>query len=185
MQVVVINGLPGVGKTPLAARIARELGWPLVTKDMIKEQLFDSLGWSDRAWSRSLSIASMDMLFLWLKTEAAAGRAVVVEGNFDCERDTQRFVAAVGPPGAQWVQVLVGCDGAVLVERHRARAAAGRRHPGHQEAALVGELTERLAVGWAVPLALPGALVRVDTTDFGLVDADAIARAVSGLIDTQ
>ena len=47
-RVVVVNGLPGVGKTSLASKIATQLSWPLLTKDMIKESLFDSIGWGDR-----------------------------------------------------------------------------------------------------------------------------------------
>ena len=186
MRVVIVNGLPGVGKTSLAARIAAALGWPLLTKDMLKEQLFDSIGWGDRAWSRKLSRASLDLLFLWLKTEAAAQRDIVIEGNFESDRDTPRFLANVGSTPVQWTQIVVGCDGDVLVARHRARALSGRRHPGHQEAALINELTELLQTGWVVPLALPGATIAVDTTDFAAFDPAAViqqVRAIGGIAE--
>ncbi len=177
-RVVVVNGLPGVGKSSLAGKIAQQLGWPLLTKDMIKESLFDSIGWGDRPWSRKLSVASMNLLFLWLQREALAGRDVVIEGNFDHTRDTERFLRAMHQTPTQWVQVLVVCDGEVLLERHRARGLSGKRHPGHHEGALLEELQPLLRDGKTVPLGLPGTCVTVDTTDFMLVNTDRIVQHV-------
>jgi ribosomal-protein-alanine N-acetyltransferase len=42
--IVVVAGSPGSGKTTLAKGIAVELGIPLISKDTIKEALFDALG---------------------------------------------------------------------------------------------------------------------------------------------
>ena len=53
---VVVAGPPGTGKTTLAAKIAEDFRLPLITKDGIKESLFDSLGTGDREWSRKLGI---------------------------------------------------------------------------------------------------------------------------------
>ena len=177
-HVVVVNGLPGVGKTSLAGRIAQGLGWPLLTKDMIKESLFDSIGWGDRPWSRKLSVASMDLLFLWLQREALAGRDVVIEGNFDAVRDTDRFLRAMHHTPTRWVQVLVVCDGDVLLARHRARGLSGKRHPGHHEGALLSELQPVLMQGSIAPLLLPGACITVDTTDFQAVQPELILANV-------
>lgn len=58
---VIVLGAPGAGKTTLARRIAAEIGWPLLVRDDIKEILFDTLGWSDRQWSRKLGGASWRM----------------------------------------------------------------------------------------------------------------------------
>ena len=41
--VVVVNGVPGAGKTTLAAPLAEALDLPLVGKDALKEALFDSV----------------------------------------------------------------------------------------------------------------------------------------------
>ncbi|GAA2758938.1 AAA family ATPase [Actinopolymorpha rutila] len=42
--VVLVNGLPGAGKSTLAHPLARELGVPLFGKDLIKETWADVLG---------------------------------------------------------------------------------------------------------------------------------------------
>jgi predicted kinase len=178
-RVVIVNGLPGVGKTTLARQIATALGWPLMTKDMYKESLFDTLGWSDRAWSRQLSQASMALVMMWVRAEVLAGRDCVVEANFESDRDTPRLLAAIADCDVVWVQVLVVCDGATLWERHQQRGADGSRHPGHQEAAVAVELRERLLEGRVAPLLLPGTLIEVDTTDWQRVSLPAVLQKIT------
>ena len=70
---VLISGPPGAGKTTLGAKIAQELGIPFLNKDGIKELLFDTLGWKDRAWSRQLGIASSALLFHMIERQLVAG----------------------------------------------------------------------------------------------------------------
>jgi predicted kinase len=177
-KVLVINGLPGVGKTTAATALAQRLVWPLMTKDMFKESLFDSLGWSDRAWSRQLSRASMDLLFLWLERELVARRPCVIESNFEHDRDTPRFMALAAQYSVQFVQVHVVCDGPTLWQRHQHRGQDGSRHPGHQEGAVALELRERLLMGREAPIELPGAYIQLDTTDLQKIDYDAVYRAI-------
>lgn len=177
-SILVVNGLPGVGKTTAATALAQRLNWPLMTKDMFKESLFDSLGWSDRAWSRRLSRASMDLLFMWLERELIAQRSCVIESNFECDRDTPRFASLFERYPARCVQVHVVCDGPTLWQRHQQRGASGSRHPGHHEGAVAQELRERLLLGREAPLQLPGVYIEMDTTAFENIDYDAVYRAV-------
>jgi hypothetical protein len=109
----------------------------------------------------------------------------VIEGNFESERDTPRFLAASTTCVVTWVQVLVVCDGATLWQRHRERGASGQRHPGHQEAAVAEELRDRLLTGRVAPLSLPGALLEVDTTDVQKISLTAIMRAIATGFETH
>ena len=79
---VIVSGPPCTGKSTVAERLARDLELPLLSKDRIKEPLFDALGWSDRAWSRKLGAAALDILFMLAETELTAHRSFLLEGNF-------------------------------------------------------------------------------------------------------
>ena len=57
----IVTGPPGAGKSTLAEYLARELCLPLISKDGIKEILFDTLGWHDREWSKKLGHASFEL----------------------------------------------------------------------------------------------------------------------------
>jgi adenylylsulfate kinase-like enzyme len=63
-ELVYVSGAPGSGKTSLAAPLATELGYALLTKDRIKETLHNAFGapQPDRAWSRRLGGAAMELL---------------------------------------------------------------------------------------------------------------------------
>ena len=66
-RIVYISGRPGAGKSSLAFPLAAELGYSLVTKDLVKEALHDALyipgeGTIDLAWSRRLGAASFALL---------------------------------------------------------------------------------------------------------------------------
>jgi hypothetical protein len=79
-RLVYVSGAPGSGKTSLAVPLAAELGYALLSKDRIKETLYDALGAPapDRAWSRMLGGAAMELLWAL----AADAPAAVIEANF-------------------------------------------------------------------------------------------------------
>ena len=91
-QVVLVSGTPGAGKSVLARPLAALLGLPLLSKDVIKETLFDVLGHltdDDLASSRQLGGATMELLWRL----AGECPAVVLEANF---REPVRVRAAGG-----------------------------------------------------------------------------------------
>jgi predicted kinase len=180
-----VTGLPGTGKTTLARRIAADLRLPLIYKDGVKEILFDSLGWSDREWSRRLGLASYDLLFHFVAAQLAAGASLVVESNFSSIHDTPRFLALKERYGFEPIQILCYADGEVVLERFRSRASSPDRHPGHVEGANMAEFAPRLLRGRAASLAIAGTLMEVDTTDFARVDYAALLAAIRAAAANQ
>ena len=73
--VVVVTGLPASGKTTLSRRLSEALRLPLLSKDLVKESLFDVLGVNDRAWSLQLGAATMEVL--WSLLRECPGGAVL------------------------------------------------------------------------------------------------------------
>ena len=167
---VIVTGPPCAGKTTLARHIASGLQLPLLAKDTIKESLFASLGWKDRKWSKRLSAASFDLLFVYLESLLRAGCSCIVDGNFQRESHTSALLDLKSRAPFQPIQILCSCEGRALVQRFEQRAANETRHPGHVDHVLVDELRPSLIQGECAPLEIGGSVVNVDTTDLESVD---------------
>jgi predicted kinase len=168
-RIAYVSGRLGAGKSSLAAPLAAELGYSLVTKDLVKETLHDAMhvpggGEVDRAWSQRLGAASMELLW------ALAARAgdMVIEANVhphsEYARDKLRGL------GGSVVEVHCACPAEVAVARYNARS----RHEVHT----VKQVTLTEMEKYDRPVGV-GSLITVDTT--APVDVAAVAAEVRRL----
>lgn len=183
VAVIIISGPPCTGKTTLSRFIVEQTGLPLVTKDNLKELLFDGLGWQDRAWSRKLGGVSYDLLYHFIETLLIAKQSLIVESNFAPEIHTPKFLALQQKYPFDLYQLLCHTEGEVLLERLKKRATSGERHPGHQEHLQIEELKETLLKGYYEPLAIGGKVLEVDTTDFTKINYATITSFLSSFIN--
>jgi predicted kinase len=170
-HIIVVAGVPGSGKTSLARPLARQLEVPLVSKDVIKEALFDALGTGDLQWSQRLGRAAHRVMY----AVAADLGSAVLESHFwpgVSEADLQ----ALGRP---LIQVYCRCPIEVAVERYMRRVEAPDRHRGHLPEHQADEAIQGWRASEPVPLALDAPLIEVDTT--GRVDVAAVAARITAL----
>jgi predicted kinase len=164
--VVMVNGLPGAGKTTLATRLGAALRVPVVSKDAVKDALAAAV---PAAPPRTLGATAIEAA--WSLVAGIAG-TVVLESWWFRPRDLGFAEAAVRRCGNPAV-VEVWCDVPAEVAMQR---YADRSRPAFYEDA------RRLADSWpdwarrAEPLGL-GRVVRVDTT--AEVDVDALAQRLA------
>ena len=154
MLLILISGPSASGKSSVAETVARELGLPLIAKDVIKEALFDALGTGDRDWSDRLSTASYAVMFAL----AAQHPTAVLEANFKEERHAEAIRRLSDRP----IEIFVTAPPEVIVERFQERGP--ERHAGHldQEPGSLEMIREEAERG---PLDLGGPLLVVDTTN--------------------
>ena len=179
---VIISGLPCSGKTALAQRIAAQFSLPFISKDGFKERLFDTLGWTDRAWSKKLSVASYNLVFHMLEVQLEAGRSCIIEGNFDPAIHSQTFAALKHTHAFQVIQVHCVTDADVLLERFQARWASGARHPGHADHVTLPEM--QALVNRELPaLEIEGTVWKLDTTNFEKIDDTRLFSAIASMLE--
>lgn len=169
-MVVLVNGLPAAGKSTLAPGLAKALGLPLLSKDIIKEVHADVLGadpptgLTQREWNRNLGAAASRTMWAVL---GMSSPGAVLESSW---RSDVRGLVEAGLRHAGVDHVAeVWCEAPVPLLRERFSRRWASSHPIHGAAPDDDEWAQMVA--HAEPLGL-GPVLRVDTTvavDLGLV----------------
>ena len=164
MSLIIVNGLPGSGKTTLAKQLASELSLPLFRKDAIKETLADGLisirprHETSIEWSQQLGRTSAAVL--WRLLSDARGNAII----------ESPWLANLRPIVARELHDMgilthdeIWCDVPLSVARQRFESRALERHWIHSESSGSTESDWAVWEKIAEPLGL-GTVHRVDTT---------------------
>jgi predicted kinase len=180
--IIIVTGRPAAGKSTLAKWLSIELKLPLVSKDSIREELFDRLDWKDRTWAQELGRASVDMMFYFAKAELDVGHSIIMDNSFYPPVSNPRFQALKEQYHAGSIQIVCDSDRETLFQRFKSRADSGNRHPGHGDQDVLEELYANLADTSAQILEIGGSVIEVDTTDFSNMDYQKILEQVKNYL---
>ncbi len=167
---IVISGFSCTGKTTLGRQLSQELSLPFISRDDLKESLFDSLGWKDREWSKRLGIASYKLLYYFIESQLSVGRSLAVESNFKPEFDTDKFLQLKNQYKFEPIQIYCKTEPTILFQRFKSRFESGQRHPGHIDNLNYEEFQTDLIKGGSYILDIGGKVFEIDTTDFEKID---------------
>ncbi len=177
MKIVVVSGAWCTGKTRMANELSRLLDWPVFSFDFYKEKRFD------QGETGELDDESYDDLFRELIDSIECDRSCIIESDFTDEDQAERLLKIAKDHNVELVQVYLFADAKVLIERFIHRLESGERHSGHQDEQYLEKAKVELNSGSGdfsrfSPLELPGTLIKINTSDFGQIDYDAIADQI-------
>jgi len=123
-RVILINGLPGSGKTTLAGALAWQLNSALLSKDQIKEALADAVG------LEFPNLGATAMETVWSMAAACTG-TVIIDSWWYRPRDLEHARRGLGSLAyTSALEIWCECPGDLARERMLTRP----RHPVHPDA---------------------------------------------------
>ncbi len=199
MVCVLVTGFPATGKSTLAAALSKELGFPMFSKDSVKELLFDTVGFRSREEKVALGKGSMEILLYCAEQVLTLGQSVILENNF--ENDSKPgLLALLEKHSCPTVTVVLTGDHEVVYRRFLARDSSPQRHRGHvvntcfpepegEKRTYAPISLEKFVEGFRQrgmdTFTVGGPRITVDATDFSAVDHHAIAQKILGFCGTK
>lgn len=130
MYCILVTGIPATGKSTMAEAISGELNLPVISKDAIKELLFDNVGFQSRREKVNLGIASMEIMYYVAGQLMRAGQPFVLENNFEysSEYGIKNLLEKYQYPV---LTITLTGDYKVIYQRFLERENSPDRHRGH------------------------------------------------------
>ena len=130
MRLLIIAGMPASGKSTVAKKIGKHFGMPIIEKDEIKEELFDTVGFNCYAEKRRLDVAATAVLLRVSDAMLASDSSFIIVNNFR-EDMSGKVKEMVEKHSATVVTLFLGGNADVFYERYADRDRRMARHAAH------------------------------------------------------
>ena len=130
MYCILVTGIPAAGKSTMAEALSERLKIPVISKDTIKELLFDNVGFQSRAEKVKLGIASMEIMYYVAGQLMKAGQPFILENNFEYSSE-QGMKNLLEKYQYSALTITLTGDYKVIYQRFLERESSPDRHRGH------------------------------------------------------
>lgn len=180
-KLIIVGGSVATGKTSISKALAEATGIRRVSKDEIKEALFDVGGYFDRPWSKEVGNIAWPVFKRLIEMYLERGESVIGDAVFNWPEDGEWLQELADRHGADFVQIWLTADPQVARARFLERANSVR-HCGHCDAleCVMDEFDQKYFNRSFIPHPISARTLVVETTDMGSVNHEAIYRFVVG-----
>lgn len=196
MYCILVAGMPAAGKSTMAREIAKRWSLPVISKDSIKEFLYDNIGFRSKAEKDKLGIASMQIMYYVAEQLMGAGQPFLLENNFEysSEHAIKALLEKYQYPA---LTITMTGDPEVIYKRFLERDISADRHRGHVVNDCYPEPKERspqeimaAAISYEDyvhgverrgfdAFCADGKRIKVDTTDFSKMDLEGVFAQIA------
>ena len=130
MYCILVTGIPAAGKSTMAEFLAEYLGLPVISKDKIRELLYDTIGFSSREEKVMLGLAGMNIMYYMAEQLMKKGQSFILENNFE-NVSKEGLVAILEKYSYKAITVTLTGDYEKIYQRFLKRNDSPDRHRGH------------------------------------------------------
>lgn len=129
-NLIIVSGMPASGKSCFAGYASRKLHIPLVSKDSIKEILFDYIGFKSHEEKTALNNASLFAMLYMARQVLNEDGDIILENNFENNAivPINKIISEVR---CNVVSILFSGEMKTLYKRYIDRSYSPERHRGH------------------------------------------------------
>ena len=196
MYCILVTGIPAAGKSTMAEMISERLTLPVISKDTVKELLFDNVGFQSREEKVKLGVASMEIMYYVAGQLMKAGQSFILENNFEYS-SKQGIKNLLEKYQYSALTITLTGDYKVIYKRFLERESSPDRHRGHVVNDCYPEKKENnLKELKAKPISyenfvygieqrgfdvfcVDGRQIKVDTTDFSKVNMEELFSRIA------
>lgn len=130
MYCILVTGIPAAGKSTLAGFLSESLHLPLISKDQIKEIMYDDIGFRSRAEKVRLGIAGMNIMYYTAGQLMKVKQPFILENNFEnVSRDG--LMKLLDQYDYKAITITLSGDYRSIYQRFLQRNGSPERHRGH------------------------------------------------------
>ena len=191
MYCILVTGIPASGKSTVAEVLAERLGLPVISKDRIKELLFDEIGFDSREKKVKLGIASMNIMYYIAEQLMKNHQAFILENNFENASKDGLF-SILEKYSCKAITITLTGDYEKIYQRFLERNAGPDRHRGHvvndsypekkgvssESRISYDDFAAGIVNRGMDSFAANGPHITVDTTDFGKIDMEDLVKKI-------
>ena len=130
MYCILVTGIPAAGKSTMAKVMSEKLKLPVISKDTIKELLFDNVGFQSRAEKVKLGITGMEIMYYVAGRLMKAEQSFILENNFEYSSE-QGIKSLLEKYQYSVLTITLTGDYKVIYQRFLERENSPDRHRGH------------------------------------------------------